>query len=239
MCGRYTLTSQHGLAEAFELAVAEPPEASEWWRPRFNVAPTQPAPVIVLRDGVRVLELMRWGLVPPWATSLAGGAKMINARVEGLATRPAFREALKARRCLVPADGFFEWRPHAGGKTPIYMRPVPRRPVAFAGLWERWRAPDATWVTSFTVITGPPNALVAPIHDRMPIVLARDAIAPWLAPGPLPADALAALLAVPAIDDWQAVAVGKRVGTVAHDDAACIEPAAEVPPEPPRQGRLF
>jgi putative SOS response-associated peptidase YedK len=245
MCGRYTLTSQEGLVLAFELASGEPAEASAWWRPRFNIAPTQPAPVILLRDGVRVLELMRWGLVPPWSASLADGARMINARSEGIATKPAFRDAVKARRCLVPADGFFEWRGAGKAKQPIYLHPVPRRPVAFAGLWERWRAPDATWVTTFTIITGPPNDLVAPIHDRMPVVLDPAAYAPWLAPGPLAPEALAALLAVPPVGDWQATPVDRRVGSPAHDDPGCVEPVADAPGDDgddagdPRQRSLF
>ncbi|MCA9677235.1 MAG: SOS response-associated peptidase, partial [Myxococcales bacterium] len=198
MCGRYTLTSQAGLAEEFMLAVAEPAEASEWWRPRFNIAPTQPAPVVVARDGVRAVELMRWGLVPPWADGPAVGARMINARVESLSQRPAFRDAVKHRRCLVAADGFYEWVTRGDGKAgkrvPMYLRPVPRRPVGFAGLWERWRGPDGAWLVSFAIVTGPPNPLVEPIHDRMPVVVAPTHYATWLAPGPLPASVLAEVL---------------------------------------------
>lgn len=236
MCGRYTLTSTDGLTEELGVAVAEPPEASEWWRPRFNIAPTQPAPVVLVRDGERRLELMRWGLIPPWADSPAIGARMINARAETLDAKPAFRDAVKHRRCLIPADGFFEWKLRGSGrstkKIPVYLRPVPRRLVAFAGLWERWRAPDGHWVTSFTIVTGPPNELVAPLHDRMPVVITRDHVDAWLAPGPLPHDALTSLLAVPPVADWQAAEVSPRVNSPAPDDPELIEPVAS-PVEPP------
>lgn len=228
MCGRYTLTSQQGLVEELELATAEPAEPSEWWRPRFNIAPTQPAPVVTVRDGVRAVELLRWGLVPPWAGSLAEGAKLINARREGLAGRPAFRDAVKHRRCLVLADGFFEWRGDGKTRIPVYLRPVPRRLVTFAGLWERWKAPDGAWVLSFTIVTGPPNALVAPFHDRMPVVVERGDRDAWLGDAVLPE--------LPAVADWQAAEVSRRVNSVTNDDPACVEPEAAPPPV---QGTLF
>src|SRR5215475_496600 len=113
MCGRYTLTTQEGLVEDMQLAIGEPPEASEWWRPRFNVAPTQPAPIVPNREGPRHIELARWGLLPPWSKSLSEGAQKINARAESAASSAACKDALAKRRCLVPADGGFEWS-HAG-----------------------------------------------------------------------------------------------------------------------------
>jgi putative SOS response-associated peptidase YedK len=241
MCGRYTLTSPEGIAEALEVAVAEPATASEWWRPRFNIAPTQPAPVVLVRHDARVLELMRWGLVPPWAESLALGARMINARVETLDRKPAFRDAVRHRRCLIPADGFFEWRLRGPGrsakKIPFYLRPVPPRLVAFAGLWERWRAPDGVWVTSFAIVTGPPNPLAARFHDRMPVVVDRQHHATWLRPEPLPPDVLAVVLAVAPVDDWQAAEVTTAVNTPDYDEPAAVEPiapsaAAAPAPEP-------
>lgn len=257
MCGRYTLTSQEGIVEELELATAEPAEPSEWWRPRFNIAPTQPAPVVLQRDGVRLLEMMRWGLVPHWADSLAIGARMINARVETLEAKPAFRDAVKRRRCLVPADGFFEWRLRGPGRSakriPFYLRPVPRRLVAFAGLWERWKAPDGVWITSFTIITGPPNPLAARFHDRMPVILPREQFATWLGDDELPPEILEAVLAVPPVADWKAAEVSAAANSPANDEPACIEVVAEAgsadepssEPEPssptpaPRQLKLF
>lgn len=246
MCGRYTLTSQDGLVEAFGLAAPAPAEPGAWWRPRFNIAPTQPAPVVVERDGVRTLEWMRWGLVPRWADAPEVGARMINARGETLAERPAFRDAVRRRRCVVPADGFFEWRrlPATAGrsrKAPMYVHPRPRRPVALAGLWDRWRRPDGGWLTTFAIVTGPPSALVAPLHDRMPVVVPPARLAAWLGPGELPPGLLAELLAHPAGEGWVAEEVSPRVNAPAHDEPACIEPVEDAPradaPGAPDAGR--
>ena len=225
MCGRYTLTSQDDVAAALELATAEPAEPSEWWRPRFNIAPTQPAPVVPNREGPRHIEMMRWGLVPPWSKDLSGSARMINARVETAATSKAFRDALRRRRCLVVADGFFEWRKDGAKKVPLHIRPDDRRPFAFAGLWERWKGPDG-WVVSFAILTCAPNQLVAPVHDRMPIVLPPEAYAAWLDPGEVAPEELAALLAPWTPEGWSAVEVSPRVNSPANDDPACLEPAA-------------
>ena len=255
MCGRYTLTSPEGIADELETASAEPAEPNEWWRPRFNIAPTQPAPVVLVKDGERRIELMRWGLVPHWADSLAIGARMINARVETLESKPAFRDAIKRRRCLVPADGFFEWRLRGPGRSakriPIYLRPVPHRVVAFAGLWERWKAPDGVWITSFTIVTGPPNPLAARFHDRMPVILAREHVATWLGDDELPPPLLEQVLAVPPVGDWRAAEVSTAANSPRNDDPACVEVVAEVEdaperpadpspdPPPPKQLKLF
>ncbi len=238
MCGRYTLTRQEDLVEDLQASLGESVQG-EWWKPRFNVAPTQPAPVVVLRDGVRRIELMRWGLVPHWAGK--AGAKpplMINARVEGLTEKPVFRDALSRKRCLVPADGFFEWKrdpSQAKAKPqPMYIHPSPRRTVAFAGLWARNRT-DAGEQQSFTIITGPPNDLVKPIHDRMPMVLDPDAWAAWLDPG-TDATAARALLGVPPIGDWILEPVSIRVNSAQVDDPTLIDP---IDAPAPRQTSLF
>jgi len=247
MCGRYTLTREDKIAEDFGAALGDAPR-SEWWKPRFNVAPTQPAPVIVAseaaRDGARAparkVEMMRWGLVPHW--SGPGGQRaplMINARAESLEAKAVFRDALRRRRCLVPADGFFEWLrdPRAGGKAkpqPIYMHPASRRLIAFAGLWA-WHRDDAGETLSFTIITGKPNELVRPYHDRMPIVLDPGAYAAWLDPA-LDGAAARALLGVPPVADWIAEPVSTLVNSAAHDEPACIEPLAAAAPA---QQKLF
>ena len=229
MCGRYTLTSQEGLVEDLEAALDPATPNSEWWKPRWNVAPTQPAPVVVLRDGVRLVEMMRWGLVPFWAKRDGKPPPlMINARVESVDTKPAFKDALASKRCLVPADGFFEWRRQGKQATPMWIHPATRGFVAFAGLWAR-----AGEVHSFAIVTGPPNELVAPIHDRMPIVLDRSAWAAWLDPS-LDADGARALLTVPPVGDWRAEPVSTWVNKADHDDPRCLEPAP-----PPAQGSLF
>jgi putative SOS response-associated peptidase YedK len=235
MCGRYTLTKQEKLEEAFQASLEAMILKDAWWKPRFNVAPTQPAPVITLRDGVRHIELFKWGLTPHWAASSGKRPPlMINARAETLTEKPVFRDALARRRCLVPADGFFEWQRKAG--TPpqaLYFHPRDHL-IAFAGLWARART-DQGETMSFTIITVPPNELVAPVHDRMPCVLSPEAYAAWLDPA-TSIDAAHAMLGTPPIADWQADPVSSHVNKVDHDDPRCIELALA---EAPRQTSLF
>jgi putative SOS response-associated peptidase YedK len=227
MCGRYSLTSQEGVAQELDLAFAEPDAPSEWWRARYNIAPTQPAPVLANRDRPRQLEMMRWGLVPPWADSLKVGARWINARAETAATAKAFRDALRRRRCLVPADGFFEWAGEGAAKQPYFVHRAGRAPFAFGGLWERWKGPDGLWVISFAILTTRPNPLIAPIHDRMPVVIPPDAYARWLSPDELPPDAIADLLAPWPVAGWEATRVSSHVNKPANDDPACVAPVGD------------
>jgi len=241
MCGRYTLTRQDGIVEDLQASLGISAQ-SEWWKPRFNVAPTQPAPVVTLHDGARTIEMMRWGLVPHWAGR--DGARpplMINARVEGIDAKPFFRDALNRKRCLVPADGFFEWRREGKGKTatkqPLYFHPRSKKIFAFAGLWARART-DAGEILSFTIITGPPNELVKPVHDRMPIILAESAYDAWLDPT-LDAGGAHALLGIPPVGDWIAEPVSKQVNNANNDDATCIAPIPDTSDAEPRQRSLF
>lgn len=262
MCGRYTITRQDGLIEELEAVVDPQVAANPWWKPRFNVAPTQDAPVVTLRDGTRTLEMMRWGLVPFWAgrdgakpplmaSPGSAGARsganaprsVINARVETLKQKPMFRDALsRGRRCLVPADGFFEWQVVGGTKSkpkkqPMWIHPGKHRFFAFAGLWARNKT-DAGDVHSYTIVTGPPNDLVSPIHDRMPVVLAREVWSAWLDPS-LPTDGALDLLGVPPVEDWIAEPVSTRVNQTDNDDDSCIVAFSAPAPEPPKQGSLF
>lgn len=242
MCGRYTLISHDQIAEELQASLEASAAADPWWKPRFNVAPTQPAPVVTLHGGARTIELMRWGLVPHWAEP--GGKKpplMINARVESLAAKQVFRELLARRRCLVPANGFFEWvrGGHArGGKPqpprPFYFHPRGTGLVAFAGLWARARDARGEELHSFTIVTTRSNDLVRPIHDRMPIVLSPDDHAAWLDPA-LDADAARALLDHPAGADWVREPVSTWVNKADHDDPRCIAPDEPASP----QRRLF
>jgi len=235
MCGRYTLTRQERLVEELEASLGDAPQ-SEWWKPRFNIAPTQPAPVVILQGGTRLVEMMRWGLVPFWAGK--PGAKrpplMINARTESLETKPMFRDALERRRCLVPADGFFEWKHEGKHAQPMYIHREPRRLFAFAGLWAKAKTESGEQL-SFTIITGPPNALVEPIHDRMPVVLDPSAYAAWLDPA-VDAERAHALLGIPPVAGWISEPVSPHVNSAQVDDPDCIAPITE---EPPAQGSLF
>lgn len=219
MCGRYTLTSPDELLE--ELGVGEIPEGVI---PRYNLAPSQEAPVVANRAEGRRLELFRWGLVPAWAHDPGAGYKMINARLETAAEKPAFREALRRRRCLVPADGFYEWRKEGRRKVPHLIRREPRRPFAFAGLWERWRAPGGGWLLSFAILTGEANELVAPLHDRMPVVVPREDYGRWLSPDELAPEVLDDLLRPPGASGWTAYEVSPRVSSTAHDDPELVTP---------------
>jgi putative SOS response-associated peptidase YedK len=227
MCGRYTVTRQQGLIDDLEAALDPATPQNEWWKPRFNVAPTQPAPVVTLRDGVRTLEMMRWGLIPFWGTK--PGSKpplMINARVESLDAKQVFRDALAHKRCLVPADGFYEWRRTGKIPTPMYIHPDDHRFVAFAGLWARAKADSGREITSFTIVTGPPNQLVKPIHDRMPVVLDRSVWSAWLDPS-LDGEGAHALLGIPPVGNWRVDEVSTWVNKADHDDPSCIVPVRE------------
>lgn len=219
MCGRYTLASPGNVvAELFELD--EVPEL----RPRFNIAPTQEVAVVRAREGRRELGAVQWGLVPSWAKDLAIGQKLINARAETVAEKPAFRSALRARRCLVVADGFYEWQPTAGRKQPWYFRLRDGRPFAFAGLWERWQVPGIDPLESCTIVTTEANGLVAPVHARMPVILSPEGCARWLAGGPT--EELQTLLAPFPPDRMRAHPVSLRVNSPAADDRGCIEAVA-------------
>ena len=232
MCGRFgQKASAAELAAAFEAAWrCEEPQL-----PRLNIAPTEHAPVLLLKDGRRVLDVFRWGLIPSWATDAKIGNRMINARAEGVLEKPAYRAAFQRRRCLVPASGFYEWKKVGKVKVPQWIHPADGLPLTFAGLWEAWRpAKDAEPVLTFTILTTTPSADVAGIHDRMPVIVApldRDA---WLDAGTAPAD-LAALLR-PAPDGLLLHhAVSTAVNRPAYDGPELIVP--DVPAEP--EGELF
>ncbi len=217
MCGRYTLTvSGRVLAELFELE-AEPALA-----PRYNIAPSQQVPLVRLgADGRRQWAEARWGLVPSWAREVDAGARMINARAETAADKPAFRTAVRRRRCLLPADGFYEWQAVAGGKQPHLIRFSDGRPFAFAGLWELWQPPGAEPLLSCTILTTTPNPVVAALHDRMPVILPPERHGEWLEPGELGRERLAELLVPCPAAGMEAFPVSRRVNNPRADDEAC------------------
>ena len=221
MCGRFTLISTgEVVAELFELA--EVPKLS----PRYNIAPTQPVAAVVCDNpsAPRRLVNLHWGLIPTWAKDPAIGSRMINARAESVATKPSFRGAFAERRCLIVADGFYEWQKVDGGKQPQYITMTDGGPFAFAGLWEHWRGPDGRHIDSCTIITTEPNEMMAPLHDRMPVILPRDTYAPWLDPNNTsPAD-LQSLLRVHPAEGMSAHAVSKRVNNPSNDVVDCVQP---------------
>lgn len=227
MCARYTLTSPMDLlVEIFLLT-----EVEEGVQPRHNIAPTQLVPVVL--EGHR-LRRLRWGLIPPWAKDVRVGARMINARVETAAERPAFRDALARRRCLVPADGFFEWKDEAGRKQPWYIRRRDGCPFAFAGLWDTWRGEGGDPVRSFALLTGEPNELVARIHDRMPCILRSADWGAWLDPAlPVPG-ALGELTRPYPAEELEAYRVSPWMGSPKHEGPRCVE---RIDPEPAGDGQ--
>jgi putative SOS response-associated peptidase YedK len=182
MCGRYTSTSSpSALAEHFHVEEVRLAETAV----DYNVTPRAEMPVVAESQGRRVLDLVRWGLVPSWAKDLSIGDRLINARAESLATKPAYRKAFERRRCLVPADGFYEWQKLAGGKRkqPYYIHGRDGEPLAFAGLWEVWHDPnddDAPRIRTFVIVTTDANATLRPLHDRMPAILPESAWDTWL-----------------------------------------------------------
>ncbi len=222
MCGRYKLgLTGEEVAEAFGLLAT--PEV----RPRYNIAPSQAAPVVLAAPGrPPEARLMRWGLVPSWARDPAIGHRMINARAETVADKPAYRVAFQRRRCLVPADGFYEWQRRGDARVPHLLRLRGGGAFAFAGLWESWEGPEGALET-FTILTTAPNALVALIHDRMPVILGPGDRDRWLRD----ADprALAALLRPFDPDAMEAFPVSRAVNDPRFDDPSCAQPPAPDP----------
>ncbi len=221
MCGRYTyfpaefsdLRLTWNVDEVFGLDL----------KPRYNIAPTQEAPVIVQADAKRKIELFRWGLIPWWAKDPAIGNKMINTRAETLAEKPAFRDLLGKRRCLVLADGFYEWRKEGKGKVPMRFKLKSGEPFAFAGLWDTWKQPDGNLLRTYTIVTTEPNDVLRPIHDRMPAMLSNDEAQKWLAVDDEIAHALALLKPYPP-EKMEGYEVSPLVSNPRNDSPECIRP---------------
>lgn len=222
MCGRYTLTVRLEDLQDLLPGVELPDEIA----PRYNVAPTQSMPIALNVEGRPVLTPARWGLIPHWAKDASIGSRMINARSETLSVKPSFREPFRKRRCLVPATGFYEWRKEPGQarKTPFLIRMPGGRPFVFAGLWDAWTSPEGP-VRSFTIVTTSPNDVMAPIHDRMPVILPASTHAAWLDPAPRAPEELPALL-VPFAGRLETVQVSTAVNNPKHDAPDCVEAIA-------------
>jgi putative SOS response-associated peptidase YedK len=216
MCGRYALTSSPAvIAERFHLLWM--PELA----PHYNIAPGQAIPAVRDTGQGRELAFLRWGLIPSWAKEASIGMKLINARGETLADKPAFRSAYRQRRCLIPADAFYEWKAVGGRKQPYCIRMGDEGPFGMAGLWEHWKNPDGQTVESCTIVTVDANALIAPLHDRMPLIVAPDNYDAWLRavanelPPPVPAQ------------DMRTYPVSPLVSNAHNDVPACLDPIVE------------
>jgi putative SOS response-associated peptidase YedK len=233
MCGRYTLSSPvEVIADLFEITFpahgGEQLELPEI-HPRYNLAPTQEAPVALVREpgAPRTLALLRWGLIPYWAKEASIGNRMINARAEGVADKPAYRFSFKKKRCLIPTDGFYEWKKEGKGKQPYLIRHRDHRPFAFAGLWSTWKSPEGPVIETFTILTTDANGAIRELHNRMPVVVDRADFGTWLDPKVEDKEKLQALLKPAPDEDFELIRVSKAVNSPAHDAADCVEPVVE------------
>ncbi|HOW33241.1 MAG TPA: SOS response-associated peptidase [Methanoregulaceae archaeon] len=209
MCGRFTISFVIGLSERFQAR-----NPSFELIPRYNIAPSQDVPVVVRAhpdDAVNEIRMMRWGLVPSWVKDPSRSPKPINARADTLNEKPMFRNLLQTKRCLIPATGFYEWKKEVWGRTPYYIRMRDNSLFAFAGLFDTYRAPDSGKISTFSIITTEPNAVVSPYHDRMPAILKGEDEERWLGSGVLCRDELSALLHPYPASGMEAYAVGKKV----------------------------
>lgn len=220
MCGRYTLTREERRLRE-RLGIDKPLA----FLSRYNIAPSQEARVVIANDNGHATEtLMRWGLIPSWADDASIGNKLINARGETIAEKPSFRTSFSRRRCLVPADGFYEWQKTGKGKTPVWIHRKDREPFVFAGLWDHWQPSKGEEIRSFTIITTSANQKLQPVHDRMPAILSDDDAVKWL---DLRSDTkeLQELLHPCPEDELEFFEVSKVVNSPQHDGPDCIEPA--------------
>lgn len=221
MCGRYTLSvSPETLQTSVNIDV------SLNLQPRYNIAPTQMAPVVRHCNGKRKMEMLRWGLIPPWSKDQSASIKLINARGETISQKPSFREAYKRRRCLIPADGFYEWRREGDVKQPYRIGFAGGPPFLFAGLWDIWTAPEnnedaGSVIETFTIVTTTANRKIAPIHHRMPVIVDPKNYELWLTGRP---EKAAKLIFVVPEDDLVFYRVSMRVNKVSNDDEGCVKP---------------
>jgi putative SOS response-associated peptidase YedK len=221
MCGRFSLGADaKTLAAQFNLIDG----AS--WTPRYNIAPTQEVLVVVPDPATvrRQARRYRWGLIPSWAKDPSLGNQMINAQAETAAVKPAFRVAFRKRRCLILADGFYEWKQENGYKQPYYIRLRDGRPFAFAGLWERWEGPEGAAIDSCTILTASPNELLRPLHHRMAVILPSSEYGRWLDPRIQDPETLQPLLHPYPADEMRAYPVSTLVNNPANDSPGCLEP---------------
>jgi putative SOS response-associated peptidase YedK len=222
MCGRYVLKRKDLEALMAQLGVKDPREFVS----RYNIAPSTVVPAIRASSaGPREATGLQWGLVPWWSKNPAGGARLANARAEGIATKPSFREPFRKRRCVVPASGFYEWQTIGRLKFPWYFSMQDESPIALAGLWDHWQGAEGTKLETCSLITTTPNEVVSPLHDRMPVILTGSAIDQWLDPANTEPATLEPLLAPLPAPLMKAMPVSPRVNSVRHEGPECLDPA--------------
>lgn len=222
MCGRYRLSRRKEmLAEYFDVDFDDLD-----WQPRYNIAPTQPVPVVRVDQRRLKASLLRWGLIPAWASDPNVGAGMINARAESAANKPAFCDALRRQRCLIPADGFYEWKGNGRERQPYCFEVSEGEMFAFAGIWDRWSDRSGNPVESCSILTTVANAVTSTVHDRMPVIVRRESYGFWLEPGAKTLDALLELLRPYDAGPMRCFPVSTRINQVANDDEECCRGVA-------------
>ena len=219
MCGRYRLSRRKQIMEEYF-------GSAPWdddWEPRFNIAPTQPVPVIRqhTKEPIRQISTMRWGLIPHWSKDDSSAASTINARSETAAVKPAFRDPLKFRRCLIPADGFYEWKRTGTAKQPFCFEVNNQELFAFAGLWDGWKDGKGNWIKTCSILTTTPNAVTSAVHDRMPVILDRESYDLWLDPGMTNVQVVSELLKPYDARLMRSYPISTRINHVANDDEDC------------------
>ena len=230
MCGRYCITSAPEAIRAL-FRYREQPN----FPARYNVAPTQPVPIVRMAEGEREFALVRWGLIPAWVKDPKGFSLLINARAESVNDKPAFRNAMKRRRCLFPADGFYEWKPERGGKRPYFARPIGGGPMAFAGLWETWIGPNGEEMETAAIVTTEANQEMAAVHHRAPVIVPPEQFDLWLDCKNVDEKIAAELLAPAPDGSMQVYEISPAVNRVANDAPALLEPySADANPAPAR-----
>jgi putative SOS response-associated peptidase YedK len=226
MCGRYTLVSNPEAIRALFRYAGQPNFPA-----RYNIAPTQPIAVVRLFEGRREFALLRWGLIPGWVKDPRNFSLLFNARGESVLEKPAFQSAMRYRRCLIPFDGFYEWRQRGKRKQPYYIRARDGRPMAFAGLWESWMGPNGEEMETAAIVTTTANLQLAPLHHRMPVILPPEAFEPWLDHRNTDAETAAALIAPAREDLLEVYPMSDAVNRAAKDSAELIEPVEEAAEE--------
>ncbi len=222
MCGRFTNHSDQAQMQLeFNLD-----QVQAEVQPSYNIAPTQEILTVVQHDGQTVLEGMRWGLIPQWAQDPNIGTRMINARAESVAEKPSFKRPLKSQRCLIVADGFYEWRKEGAQKIPMFIRLKSQLPFGFAGVYDRWQSEEGQWITSCAILTTTANELMQPIHQRMPVILPKKAYKEWLDPANQDLPGLVSLLQPYAADKMVAYQVSSLVNSPRNNSPECIRPVA-------------
>ena len=233
MCGRYTFTSAPEAIRGLFRYLEQPN-----FPPRFNIAPTQPIAIVRMVDGVRHFALVRWGLLPSWVKDPKTVTLLINARGETVIEKPAFRAAMKRRRCLIPADGFYEWKALGARKQPYFIRAKSGEPFAFAGLWETWTGPNGEELETATIVTTKANRTLSPIHDRMPVIVPPEAFDLWLDSAAVDPTTASALIAPAPENLLEAYPVSTDVNRTANDNPKLVEPAAEIAEPAPAPKRV-